>query len=155
MSAARETTWRWFPRGLIGALVVVALVNGYMVWTALHTFPGQAGEDGFDLSNGYNRILVGSARQAALGWTIRAEADAAGHPALRVTGPNGAMLSGATIEARAERPLGPRMPTTLTLQPDGDRMIASETLAPGQWALFVQVRRGDDAASVTERIVVR
>src|SRR5208283_3453973 len=100
------TAYRWFPHGLFAAMGVVFVINGYMVYTALSSFPGVAGTDGFDLSNGYNRVLATAAQQSALGWQIEAGQDESRHPVLRLTDRLGGPLPGAVIDARAERPLG-------------------------------------------------
>ena len=105
--------WKWFPVGLLGALAVVFAVNGYLVYAALSTFPGEAGQDGFDLSNAYGRVLDLSARQTALGWHVRVEAGADGHAVVVTTDKAGRPLQGARVQARAERPVGPKQETAL------------------------------------------
>ena len=86
---ARQLPWRWFPAAMLGSIAVVFAVNGAMIYAAVSTFPGQAGEDGFDLSNAYARVLDAAARQAALGWQLALEPDAGGHVVARVTGGGG------------------------------------------------------------------
>src|SRR5271166_2781139 len=95
--ARQASHWRWFPLGVVGSMLVVFAVNGGMIYAALHTFPGEAGEDGFDLSNSYNKVLSGVARQAALGWRVSADADAGGHPVLVLTVRDGQSLEGAIV----------------------------------------------------------
>ena len=48
-----------------------SLVNAGMVYAALHSFPGEAGDEGFALSNHYDAVLEREQREAALGWTVR------------------------------------------------------------------------------------
>jgi nitrogen fixation protein FixH len=152
----QKSPWRWFPAGLIGAMLVVLAVNGGMVYAALHTFPGEAGEDGFDLGNGYGRVLEGAARQASLGWHVGASADAGRHPALMLTARGGRRLDHPAVQARAERPLGPPETTALTLRPEADgRLVADQALERGQWLLTVIVTQGADTLSTTERLVIR
>src|SRR5271166_6458543 len=146
--ARQASHWRWFPLGVVGAMLVVFAVNGGMIYAALHTFPGEAGEDGFDLSNSYNKVLSGVARQAALGWRVSTEADADAHPVLVLTDRGGLALEGAAVDAVAERPLGPLEKTKLTLLPSGNgRYVARETLAPGQWSLLLDVERDGETLS--------
>ena len=99
--------WWWFPFALVGALLGVVAVNGVMVYDAVSTFPGEAGQDGFDLSNAYDRVLAIAAEQAALGWHIGIEADGGRHAVLQATDSAGLGLEHATVAAQAERPLGP------------------------------------------------
>ena len=46
----RANLWPYFPWFIAGAMGVVIAVNSYMAYSALSTFPGNAGSDGFDLS---------------------------------------------------------------------------------------------------------
>ena len=150
------TAYRWFPHGLAAAMGVVFVINGYMVYIALSSFPGVAGTDGFDLSNGYNRVLATAAQQSALGWQIEAGQDDARHPMLRLTDRLGAPLTGAAIDARAERPLGPPDTTVLGFHAiDPARYQADAALFPGQWDLLVTVTSGESRFTTTRRIVVK
>ncbi len=87
------TVWRWFPLGLITAMGFAFAVNGYMVYTALRSFPGTAGTDGFDLSNDYRRVLQAAAQQSALGWRIESSLDENRRPILHLTDRAGAPLA--------------------------------------------------------------
>ena len=48
----------------------MVLVNAGLVYAALYSFPGKAGDEGFDLSNHYDAVLERGQREAALGWTV-------------------------------------------------------------------------------------
>jgi nitrogen fixation protein FixH len=150
------TVWRWFPLGLIAAMGFAFAVNGYMVYTALRSFPGTAGTDGFDLSNGYGRILQAAADQAALGWRIEPSLDENRHPILHLTDRAGAPLAADALEAHAERPVGSIQTTTLVFQPIGEGRFQSEqALFSGQWDLMVTVHAGGQAKTTTQRVIVR
>jgi nitrogen fixation protein FixH len=150
------TVWRWFPVGLIAAMGVVFAVNGYMVYDALSTFPGAAGQDGFDLSNDYKRILATAQQQAALGWQIEAEVTDTRFPVLRLTDRNGAPLPAVAIDAQAERPVGPPETTALSFQPVGrGRFQATTSLFSGQWDVMLTVRAEGRLYGATRRIVVK
>jgi nitrogen fixation protein FixH len=150
------TVWRWFPVALIAALGFVFAVNGFMIYDALETFPGQAGQDGFDLSNGYQRVLATAQQEAALGWKVQADVTSAHVPVLDVTDRNGAPIGAATIEARAERPVGPAGTTTLLFQPvGGARFQADKSLFLGQWDIMLTVRADGQMYSATRRVVVK
>jgi nitrogen fixation protein FixH len=150
------TIWRWFPHGLIASMGLVFLVNAYMVYDAYSTFPGTAGTDGFDLSNEYNQVLAATQQQAALGWRIEAS-EAAGHyPVLRLTDRTGIPLTAITIDARAERPLGPANVTALTFHPIGDgRYRADTVLVSGQWDIMLIVHADGRPYSATRRLVMQ
>ncbi len=104
-----RSLWLLFPWFIAAAMSVVIAVNCFMAWSALHTFPGNAGSDGFDLSNRYNAIIQRMKQEAGLGWGVAAQVDQAGHPVVVLTGSVRRRHSpGATIEAIAQRPLGDR-----------------------------------------------
>ncbi len=148
--------WRWFPLGIVGALVLVAIVNSGMVYAALHTNPGAAGVDGFDLSNRYDTVIARSEVQSRLGWHVEASAGSDRHPFLRLTGAGGKPLEHVQVSAQAERPVGPPRTTALTLEaaPDG-RLVAREALFSGQWVVGITVSRDGQVLTATERLVVR
>ena len=79
----------------------MVLVNAGLVYAALHSFPGKAGDEGFDLSNHYDVVLERGQREAALGWTVAARTDAAGRPEVTLTDRDGSPLRGASVAASA------------------------------------------------------
>lgn len=150
------TLWRWFPHGLIASMAIVFAVNGYMVYDALQTFPGQAGQDGFDLSNEYGRVLATVQQQSALGWGIEAGMTATRYPVLRLTDRAGAPLANAAIDARAERPVGPAQATVLAFrQLEAGRFQADTALFSGQWDILLTVRSDGKLYSATRRVTVQ
>jgi nitrogen fixation protein FixH len=152
----QANSWQWFPLGMIGSLVIVAGVNGYMVYSAYHTFPGSAGEDGFDLSNNYGHVLDAASTQAQLGWHVAGTMDAARHPLVRALDRNGQTLQRAKVTVRAARPVGPPQTTELTLLPAVDGSLrATEVLDVGQWDLAIAIEQDGKVLSATQRLVVR
>jgi nitrogen fixation protein FixH len=151
-----RTSYRWFPHALFVSMGVVFAVNGYFIYAAVNSFPGAAGTDGFDLSNGYDKVLATAAKQAALGWQVESAVDDAGHALLRLTDKAGAPLSDAVIDAHAERPLGPPESTVLTFRAlDGVRYQADAPLAFGQWDIMLAVTSGGDRYTATRRVLVK
>ena len=152
-----RSDWRFFPWWVAGAMTVVIAVNVYMVYSALHTFPGQAGRDGFDLSNRYDTVIDRVKQQAALGWTVRAAVDGAGHPVLVLTDAKGAPLTDAKIDAVAERPLGDSQTTRVAFRAVGSGRYAGDVVlpAPGQWDLMLTASAEGHDVTTTRRIIVR
>ncbi|MDR3538461.1 MAG: FixH family protein [Acetobacteraceae bacterium] len=162
MGAARgdktpRSAWRWFPWAIAGCMLVVMVVNFGMVYAALHTFPGQAGSDGFDLSNHYDTVIERVQQQAALGWTLEARADAEGRPVLALTDKTGAPLTGARVDGTAERPLGAERTTHVAFQEQAPgRYVGDAKLGlPGQWDLSLVADAGGHQVVTTRRIIVR
>jgi len=156
-AAYRRNLWRYFPWFVTAAMSVVIGVNGFMAYTALHTFPGNAGSDGFDLSNHYNQVLARVRQEAALGWEIRAEVDPAGHPIVVLTDRSGTALAGAGIAATAQRPLGDPRATDIRFSEIAPGRYGSGTVLDekGQWDLALSATSGGREYSTTRRIVVR
>ena len=151
-----SSAWRWFPLGLFLSMALVFAVNAYMVYVSFDSFPGAAGQDGFDLSNGYDRVLQTERDMQALGWRIEAMTDPSRHPVLRLTDQAGAPLTQARIDAHAERPLGPQQITPLAFHEDSaGHLIADTTLFSGQWDLMLTIQSGDKTYTTTRRLVVR
>ncbi|MGA3403748.1 MAG: FixH family protein [Acetobacteraceae bacterium] len=152
----RGAAWQWFPWAVVAAMGVVVAVNIAMVSFALHTFPGQAGSDGFDLSNHYDQVLEKVQRDAALGWVVRLLPGDAGHPVLVLTDRSGAPLRDAQVQATAERPLGPPETTHLVFRAEGaGRYVADAALTmPGQWELQLSASAQGHTIAATRRIVV-
>ena len=150
------TVWRWFPHGLFASMAVVFAINAYMVYDAYTTFPGVAGTDGFDLSNDYQRVLAAAKQQAALGWRVKAEVTGQRQPVLRLTDRTGAPLTATSIDAHAERPLGPVDTTALTFRAIGDGGYQADTaLTAGQWDIMLTLHAGGHQYSATRRVIVK
>src|SRR3954452_3500834 len=152
----KRSAYRWFPYWLIAGMIFALLVNAYMVYAAVEGFPGVAGQDGFDLSKRYDKVMAVAAKQTTLGWQVDASLDEARHPVLHVTDQTGAPLSGASIQAEAERPLGPAERTALAFQAvDPLHYQADAALAPGQWDVLMTVTSGENRYTTTRRLLVK
>lgn len=149
--------WPFFPWFIAAAMGVVIVVNSFMAYSALSTFPGTAGGDGFDLSNNYNAILARMKQEVALGWTVRAEVDKAGHPVVVLTDRSGNVLAGVAIEATAQRPLGDQHTTNVRFsEVSPGRYLGAAVLdEKGQWDLEVSATAGGHEFMTTRRLVVR
>ena len=152
----QNSAWRWFPVASLAALGVVVLNNTGMIYEALHTFPGNSADDGFDTSNRYDRVLDAAAQQAALGWAVEARADG-NRAVVHVVGKDGQAMPNAMVTATARRPLGPPMTTELTFDEQPNGLWQAEAALPrqGQWELTVKVVNSADAMTVTKRVLVK
>lgn len=154
--ATTNSAWRNFPRYVILAMAFVVAVNARFIFIAVRTFPGAATADDFDTSNQYDAILAAAAAQASLGWTEQASTKGA-VVMVDVTGPDNQALAGALATAKARRPLGPDMQTTLTFHEiTPGHYVATGTLPRlGQWDLALSLARSGHVAHVTRRVVVK
>jgi nitrogen fixation protein FixH len=151
-----RSMWRFFPLAIVVAMSIVVAVNAGMVYAALHSFPGKAGDEGFDLSNHYGAVLEQSRREAALGWNLLAQSDDAGRPVVSVTRHDGSPLRGASVAASAERPLGtPETRHLIFHEASAGRYVADTSLAePGQWDLTLSASFEGNSMMATRRIIV-
>ncbi len=149
--------WRWFPWATAAAMGFVVAVNIGMVYAALSSFPGKAGDNEFELSNHYDAVIDHVQREAALGWIVAAQPDAAGRPVVTLTAPGGAPLHGAVVVATAERPLGTAGAQRLGFVEAADGRYVADTVLPlpGQWDLQMTVSAQGHDVVMTRRVYVR
>jgi nitrogen fixation protein FixH len=152
-----RSAWHWFPWLVGTAIGVVVAVNAGMIYLAVAGFPGKAGKEGFVLSNHYNSVLDRARRDTELGWTILARADGTGRPEVTLTDGNGSPLSGASVAASAERPLGTEQAHRLIFhEANAGRYVADMALtSPGQWDLTLSTSAVGHEMVATRRIIVR
>lgn len=156
MRQQQNSLWRLFPWAIGAGMGVVVMVNGAMVWSALHTFPGKAGRDGFELSNRYNAVLERVEEQAHLQWSVAAGSDARGHVVLSLADAKGAPLIGGRIEGLAERPVGDERQETIVFnEKGGGRYVGDIALdLPGQWEVQITAHANGKTLTTTRRVVV-
>lgn len=149
--------WLFFPWFIAGGMGVVIAINCFMAWSALHTFPGNAGSDGFDLSNRYDAIIERMKQEAGLGWTVQAEVDQADHPVVVLTDRSGVPLVGAQIEATVQRPLGDRhtRQVQFTEVSEGHYLGDVALDEKGQWELEIWTTDNGQQFNATRRIMAR
>jgi nitrogen fixation protein FixH len=94
---------RWIPWVFVGGMLLVVVVNGVLIFSAISTFTGVSVGRAYDKGRTYNHVLREAARQDALGWTTRVSLDA---QRLTVTAQDrdGVAIAG-LLEAHMLRPL--------------------------------------------------
>ena len=68
----------WIPMIFVGGFLVIAAVNGVMIWLAVDTFTGIATERHYEKGLAYNQALAAAEVQAALGWTAETAFEGSG-----------------------------------------------------------------------------
>ncbi len=151
----QKSSWRFFPLAIVASLLAVVIVDGGMIFAAVHSFPGAADDHAFDTGNKYNEILENVARQAKLGWQLNVKV-VSRDVEVTLTDRDGALLPGAAIEAVATHPVGPAQPTSLAFAPEGASYVARSALpTPGQWDLGLTASVGEVTYRATRRVVVQ
>lgn len=154
---ARKTGW-WYPWALFGVMAVTMIVNGVLAWIADDTFSGQVTARHRDLGLDYNRALEGRAAQERLGWRAEiafAPRGGGGLIEVRLVTRDGDPVDGADALLLIRRPLEEGFDRRVGLIAEGGgRYTARVALPkPGQWALHLLVRRGDDVFQHQTRIM--
>ena len=155
---------RLYPWIFVAAMGLVVLVNGGMIWFAVHTFTGLATQDPYDKGLAFNRTLAAADAQAALGWQVDIEAVAGpAGPAPTVTlaaafrDRAGRALDGLQVHAFLVRPTSAGHDSAVDLAAEGEgryRKTAALALR-GEWLLTVVANRDTDTWQSTRRIHLR
>ena len=138
-------------------MLAVIAVNAGMVWAAMHTFPGQAGSDGFDLSNRYDRVIDRVQQQARWAGTCR-------RPPIR-NGTRCCCCTPARVRLwPAQCCMPPRnvrwgrkhaTPLTFHEVAPGRYVADAELDARGQWDVLLSATAQGHTYTTTRRILVR
>lgn len=119
--------------------VVIIAVNVVLAVQAVRTFPGKEVENSFVASQGFD---AERRAQEALGWTAEAYLSG-GELVLRLTGPDGAPVRGATVAARLGRPTTMAEDVELALAFDGAAWRAPFAGSTGRWVLHLEAVAAD------------
>ena len=120
---------RWIPWVFVGGMLVVVLVNGMLIYSALSSFTGLTVSGAYDRGRTYNNVLAEAARQDALGWMPSTVLDGE-RLTLTVVNSTGAPVSG-TLQSQMVRPQ------------DGERVGLPELEGPGRFVFELpELRRG-------------
>jgi nitrogen fixation protein FixH len=119
--------------------VVIIAVNVVMAYQAVHTFPGLEVENSYVASQTFD---AEKAAQEALGWTARAAIEG-GELALRVAGPDGRPVQGATMAAVLGRATVETADQALAFAFDGKAWRAPVAVARGHWELRIEAVAAD------------
>lgn len=151
-----RSLWRFFPLWVVAAFLLVFAANGGLIFSALSTFPGETGDDGFSLSNSYDRILRIAESEARLGWQVEAQAEG-GRVGLALRAADGSALDYATVTGTAERPIGPPTTTRLRFHRSVPGLYAADAVLPlpGQWDVLIDIESEGHHLHATRRVIVR
>lgn len=119
--------------------VVIIAVNGVLAVQAVRTFPGLEVANSYVASQDFD---ADRAAQERLGWRSSA-AIAQGTLSLRLTGPDGRPVQGATVTAELGRATTRTDDQRPALVFDGSAWLAPVQVAPGQWHLRIAATAAD------------
>jgi nitrogen fixation protein FixH len=127
--------------------VVVASVNGYMMYSAFSTMPGlDAGRNGYEVSQRWNGQIDAAAAQDARGWQARGDVARVAEgtrAAAEFRTAAGRPIDGLEVEFSFNHPASRRLDHVVKLVAAGDGryQAAFETLASPIWDVAIVARR--------------
>ena len=137
-----------------GGFLLVIGVNVALAVNASRSHPGLVVENSYVASQKFNGWLAQGRAQKAMGWTVKAGADA-GALSVSAAGPTGAPLSGLKVVATLEHPLGAERSRDIALSEVAPgRYAAPHGLAAGQWLAEVRLSRGGEHFYLADRLVI-
>jgi nitrogen fixation protein FixH len=159
MTEPRPFTGRKFLALLLGAFLAVTAVNGLMIWYAESSWTGLVSDSAYEQGLGFDRMLVRSRAEAALGWQGAITYDSAkGRLTVTLADRAGRPLTGLDLSAQWLRPTreGFDRIVPLTELAAGSYGAAVRPPLPGQWDVRVTVKdRGRDRFHAQKRLVVQ
>lgn len=147
--AEREFTGRHAAMVFGGAFALIIGVNIALAYNAVKTFPGLEVANSYVASQEFNDRL---AEQAALGWTVRADAGD-GQVILSITDAAGAPVQVADLAATLGRPTHVRDDIAPDFRFDGTGYVAPVELGSGNWNIRM-VAHAQDGTEFVQRVVL-
>ncbi|MEZ5668518.1 MAG: FixH family protein [Alphaproteobacteria bacterium] len=152
---------RWIPWAIVAFFGVVLAANGALLGFSIDTFNGLATDNAYDRGLAYNDTLEKLAAQEALGWQVTDRYAAIdplqGRLTVAVREADGTALTGATVTATIDRPLQEGFTRTVTLDPVGIGVYATDLdfPMPGNWAIGIAIDHPQGRYVLEKGIVVR
>lgn len=160
----RADGW-WYPWIFVGGMVLVALVNGIMIFIALDSWTGLETEGHYRKGLDYNENLAAAEAQAQRGWRFDLAWEAAG---VSGTGRkidlrtqffdrHGNALNDLHVTAFMVRPTheGYDFEVSMKARGKGVYMSAIEVPLAGQWNVRVHAVRNDETFQEVRRLQVK
>lgn len=154
--AKRPLTGKHILFAMIAFFAAVMAVNGYFIYTALRTFPGEDVRRSYLQGLNYNETLAERRAQAALNWRaeagIVAQADGTAVE-VRVANHEGSAIEGLEMSGVLRRPADSDHDVALTFTSYGGGLYVARTprLAPGAWDVRATAQRGAERFSFVRR----
>lgn len=155
---AHEWTGRHVLAALLLSFAVVVGINGYFIFAAERTYPGEDVSRPYLQGLEYNRILDAHVRQAALGWhaTIAGVRDADGTAAIALTlaDRSGAPLSGVRLSGILRHPMDEERDRSIVFVGEGNGRYVGRVAhaGAGRWDVVVMARSGHEPFEAKRRI---
>ena len=130
---------------LLSVLFLVIVVNGFMIWKAIGSFPGVVTDSSYRDSQRFNRAIAAAHEQEARGWKVDAQAVRSpdGRVVVRLAAkdaqdrPVSGVAFRATLQHPANRALDHVVPLSVVAGAAGVFEGAAPDVSEGKWGLEV------------------
>ncbi len=146
------------PLTFVVGFVLVAAVNGLMMWLAIASFSGLYSDHARDHGVTYNRVIAEQKARDALGWKVatswQPESQRLG---ILLTGADGSPLAGARVSVELVRPAEKHIPVDVDLADLGGGRFGARIDLPlrGSWDLDIAVESNGQHFAVTKRVFLQ
>ncbi len=152
---------RWIPWLFVAGMAVVVVVNGGLVYFALHSYPGLVADHAYERGLAYNRVLAAEARQEAMGWQVAAtltrpqSQPGQGELLLTVTDQASHPIADLAVTGSLFRPLEASAPIPIVLSYIGSGRYRTVVPlpAPGQWELKASLQGAAGDYQLSRRLI--
>jgi nitrogen fixation protein FixH len=150
LESRRVLTGRAVLVWVLAFFAVVFAANGVMMTFAIETMSGTEVDSSYRAGMTFNAEVQAARRQDERAWQVDARAARNGEGGAVVNiaarDKQGAPLTGLTFSAALERPTDKRSDRRIALseQPIGIYRGAADEVAPGQWDLVLEAKRGGE-----------
>ncbi|GAB4577143.1 MAG: hypothetical protein Tsb0019_04810 [Roseibium sp.] len=144
---------------LLGFFGVVFAANAVFIYLALGSFPGVVVESSYEAGQAYNEEIAAAKAQAALNWQVTSDFKGTGGDAGKIVvtalDADGAPLYGIELEALLRNPVNDAADVSVDFTADGGGRYIGEVghVAPGNWTLVLQIRKGGERVFRSENRV--
>lgn len=165
MARKRRADGWWYPWIFVGGMILVALVNGIMVFIALNSWTGLETEGHYRKGLDYNKNLTAAEAQAQRGWRVDLSWETVGRSGMRreidlrtvFSDYNGNALDDLDVTALMVRPTHEGYDFDVTMTPLGNGAYTARANLPlaGQWSVRIHAFRGETTFQEVRRLRIK
>lgn len=143
----RQITGRMVLAGFIAFFGLIFVVNGFLAYFAINTWPGLTHDNAYKDGLAYNDVLADGARQRALGWSSATHLKN-GQLVVEITDKRGQPVRGLTVRADLTRPVGSDHVVSITFPAMADGVYVAPISLPevGRWYVDITAQSVDENA---------
>lgn len=143
----RQITGRMVLLGFVAFFGLIMVVNGFLAYFAVNTWPGLTNENAYKDGLAYNEVLADGERQRALGWSSATHLKD-GNLVVEITDKRGEPIRGLTVHADLSRPVGTEQVISVSFPAMTDGVYTAPVTVPeiGRWYIDLTAQSADGNA---------